>query len=159
MEDLVAIVFVLRYSVDELEVAPLQLNINIRGNELPETRQFYAGMVINVRTGKQAITNECSVHDTGMKFVGGLAVLPKKRKEIKMHEVDKRFMKYELRKFGDWRLQVMSLNNKNHACLFCNFLGIEEPFGGSWCIVTIGQSYRNLHKFCSFRWRTQFCPI
>jgi len=136
MEDLVAIAFVLRYSEEELQDAPLRLNINIRGNELPGAWEWPAGMVINVRTGKKVLNDHGYVHNIGVKFIGGLAVLTKNPTGIKMHAVDKRFIKHLLQKFGQGRLHMMSLNNKYLAWDFCERFGVKEPFGRSWCMIS-----------------------
>jgi len=132
-EDFVAIAFALRYREEELQFAPLQLNIDVRGSELPGVS--HDDMVINVRTGKKVITNDYSVRDKGVKFVGGMAVFTKNRTGMKIREIDEGFVTYLLREFGNGRLQVMSYYNRHHACVFCNFCGIKKPFGRSWCIL------------------------
>jgi len=96
IEDL-AISFVLRYSSHELDDAPLQLNINICGNELPG--DLHDGIVINLRTGNQVISNEsCAQNEGDLPHFGGVAVLTKTSTELMFHQVNEEFIKYLLAK-------------------------------------------------------------
>jgi len=131
-EELVAIAFVLRYSEDELKGAPLQLNINIRGNELPGASR--AGIVINLRTGRKVVTE--ASNEKVEKSLGGLAVLMNNPAEIQIREIDEEFTKYLLRRFGNGSLQMVIYCDEGRACVFCNEYNIKKPFGSSCCMLT-----------------------
>jgi len=134
IEELVVIAFVLRYSEDVLEDAPLRLNINVRGNELPGAS--HDDIVINVRTGNKVISNACCEHhEHKEKYIGGIAVLTKNPARKQIHEVDEDFIKYLLQQFGNGCLKLLLNYNKHHACVFCNYFDIKEPFGGSCCTL------------------------
>ena len=135
IEDLV-ISFVLRYSEDELDDAPLQLNINVCGNELPG--DLHEGLKINLRTGNQVmISHEPCVQNEGsdMACFGGLAVLTKNPTGIQVHQINEEFIQYLLREFGNRRLMFFSNCNRQQARVFCDQFDIKEPIRGSCCIL------------------------
>jgi len=135
IEKLVVISFILRYSEDELDDAPLRLKIDVCGNELHG--DLPDGIKINLRTGNKAISNECCVHsENDVKHLGGIAVLTKNPARVQVHDINEEFMKYLMRKFGNGRLKMLANSNKQHAFVFCDYFSIKEPFGGSCCILT-----------------------
>jgi len=135
IKELVVISFVLRYSLHELDDAPLKLNINVRGNELPGG--LHDGIKINLRTGNQVISHESCVQGEGdIAHFGGVAVLTKNPTGIKVHQLNEEFIKYLLQKFGNGRLMFFANSNKQQACIFCDQFNIEEPFRSSCCVLT-----------------------
>ena len=134
IEDLVIISFVLRYRPRELGNAPHQLNINVRGNELPG--DLHDGLVINLRTGNGLMSHICAHNVVDITDFGGLAEITKNPTGIKVHEINEGFIKYLLGKFGNRRLVFLANSNWQDVDAFCKLFSIKEPFASSCCIVT-----------------------
>jgi len=134
IEDLVIISFLLCYRPHELDIAPLQMNINVRGNDLPG--HFHDGLIINLRTGNGHITHRCAHDVKDVAHVGGLAVITKNPTGIKVHEINEGFIEYLLGKFGNRRLVYLANSNWQQADGVCELFSIKDPFASSCCILT-----------------------
>jgi len=130
---LVGVAFTLRYNENDLEDAPLQLNISVDGSELPGAS--HVDLEINLRTGNKVVSED--VDGQIEKQLGGMAVLIQNPAQIQFREIDEAFTKYLLQKFGSGRLKEVFYLNKSHGSQFCSMKKINGPFKQSWCLRCI----------------------
>ena len=131
---LVGVAFTLRYSEEQQEDAPLQLNISVDGNELPGTS--HVGVEINLRTSNKVVRED--VNGQTEKQIGGVAVLTQNPDQVQIREIDEQFTKYLLRKFGSGHLKEMFYVNKSLGNEFCSVKNINTPFKRScFCCVLL----------------------
>jgi len=130
---LIAIAFTIRYSEDELEEAPLQLNINLDRLDLP--RNPHLGIEVNLRTGRKIISAKTNGHPE--KLLGGMAVLTNTSIRMQIREIDEVFAIYLMRKFDKERLKEVIFLNKPRAKEFCHQKKIAQPFEDSSCCMII----------------------